>query len=643
MLTVYAKGQTVEVIEGAPSAPASASGSGGITVYTGGHQVEVRDIEHAFEQYLIHPNGKECGPQRRLYSRGLTIAWANDNGDWLDRNGAPQGAMPWHAFTVPVADPLGYTDADLTDLVAHWRAHGNKGAYLLAPTSNNNGAWVTWSGTGSANPPRLAITTSDGAFELTGDLAGWAVGGSSGEDSTLQRMMSRLYRNLLHFPGLFAVTGTLVSAKLRLYVQAKDDVYPLTLHVYETDAPRTRIGADGKPPVYGLAAQVGEANLPTHPSVIAAGDMRRENLWNPTLDATATTVPTTRKKPAGLMNHATCTPLQRSLSQFDDGTYRALIVNGQLGNGEFGLYVPQSAADLADQLRPIRADCPKELFCRVDLFLEDDFYSDVYGFKFGLGWDARFGAWNENAGAWDNAAGSGQTDSNGKRFRWWRQSQNLDPLGMGAQEGDVWEREEVIDGGSSYRCVKLTAGAWVGSRKYIYIQKRMPQNSSRWCYEGHSMRMHTGNEAGRLTQNKYPKVIALCSAPSHLGPYDTWDGGVFGTEQTLRMGAGPHSKDCHNLATGRWYRIESQIGMNSIDLSSPDGNGNGVANNDGVLRYWIDGALVGERTNLAWRRHPDIGVEGPWWVSYHGGNVKADHDSHYQLSNFVLAREYIGP
>jgi hypothetical protein len=44
MLTVYAKGQPVQVIDGAPVLPASASGSGAITVYTVGHAVEVRDV-----------------------------------------------------------------------------------------------------------------------------------------------------------------------------------------------------------------------------------------------------------------------------------------------------------------------------------------------------------------------------------------------------------------------------------------------------------------------------------------------------------------------------------------------------------------------------------------------------------------------
>jgi hypothetical protein len=44
MLTVYAKDQPVQVIDGAPVMPSSASGSGSITVYAPGLSVEVRDV-----------------------------------------------------------------------------------------------------------------------------------------------------------------------------------------------------------------------------------------------------------------------------------------------------------------------------------------------------------------------------------------------------------------------------------------------------------------------------------------------------------------------------------------------------------------------------------------------------------------------
>jgi hypothetical protein len=44
MLTVYAKGQPVQVVDGAPVAPATSAVAGAVAVYTGGHEVEVRDI-----------------------------------------------------------------------------------------------------------------------------------------------------------------------------------------------------------------------------------------------------------------------------------------------------------------------------------------------------------------------------------------------------------------------------------------------------------------------------------------------------------------------------------------------------------------------------------------------------------------------
>jgi hypothetical protein len=95
------------------------------------------------------------------------------------------------------------------------------------------------------------------------------------------------------------------------------------------------------------------------------------------------------------------------------------------------------------------------------------------------------------------------------------------------------------------------------------------------------------------------------------------------------------------IERGRWHCIEQQIRVNSI-VGPFDALGNGQAVADGVLRTWIDGVFVGERAAMRWHRHPDMGIEGPWINWFFGGKQAADQEMHYQMADFVLAREYIG-
>jgi hypothetical protein len=87
--------------------------------------------------------------------------------------------------------------------------------------------------------------------------------------------------------------------------------------------------------------------------------------------------------------------------------------------------------------------------------------------------------------------------------------------------------------------------------------------------------------------------------------------------------------------------LEVQSKTNSITAPYDDvGNGEAVA--DGVIRTWVDGVLADSRTNLRFRRHPDMGFEGPWGVWYYGGKTLPPHPMHYQMKDFVCASRYIG-
>jgi hypothetical protein len=62
-----------------------------------------------------------------------------------------------------------------------------------------------------------------------------------------------------------------------------------------------------------------------------------------------------------------------------------------------------------------------------------------------------------------------------------------------------------------------------------------------------------------------------------------------------------------------------------------------------VLRAWIDGQLVFERTDVRYRVVPTLRIEELWMNVYHGGTAKAQKDMSLYIDNVVVARRYIGP
>lgn len=93
----------------------------------------------------------------------------------------------------------------------------------------------------------------------------------------------------------------------------------------------------------------------------------------------------------------------------------------------------------------------------------------------------------------------------------------------------------------------------------------------------------------------------------------------------------------------QWFCVEQRVKMNTIDLSLPDADGNGIANFDGIQQVWVDGVPVYSRSNLRFRRHPDIGLSNFHLNFYHGGPSPTDVDMHVDVGGVVIATSYIGP
>jgi hypothetical protein len=105
---------------------------------------------------------------------------------------------------------------------------------------------------------------------------------------------------------------------------------------------------------------------------------------------------------------------------------------------------------------------------------------------------------------------------------------------------------------------------------------------------------------------------------------------------------------------GRWYCIETEVKLNSIDTSNPSTN----FQPDGLLRTWIDGRLVYERTGMVFRTWPvyhptynpsairpirELGVAWLLWNWYHGGTTRSSVDRTVFTTGLVWAKQRIGP
>jgi len=85
------------------------------------------------------------------------------------------------------------------------------------------------------------------------------------------------------------------------------------------------------------------------------------------------------------------------------------------------------------------------------------------------------------------------------------------------------------------------------------------------------------------------------------------------------------------LENNRWYCIEQYVKMNT------------PRQKNGVVRAWIDGHRVFEKTDVRFRHVPDIKIEKVWLNVYHGGVLPAPRDMSLYIDNLVVARQYIGP
>ena len=550
-----------------------------------------------FAQYLLEDSG-EYGPRRSEWNQELRTRWtaalANPAwhfGNWLDAGGVSQGQTPYATLLIGPQTRVGYVSADVTALVQKWLATGHhRGIYLRSEASTTFTAFAEVRGRMNSDPPRLVVTTTEGVFTIAGMIAGFSTNSRAGTDTRMLATLHKGFVGLAQF-DLSAIKGAVQNAELRLYVSNRHTSSVLTLQVMEMDAPFIHVGGDGGPVEHGLAAAVGEENLPSHADVFKAGDFRKQN-WITYADSRGILrADKSRPAPLGTFNAVPTDIPGYEVAWFADpdvpGTQfmRASFVHGDgrtystAGPSFRGEY---NAADLNDPKRSIRQDQRVDAACVRDYIrLKSDFVSTTDGVKIGNGFDARYGYWKDSSGGhWQPTTGN-----------------------SGAK-------------GTGLKIISARTDA-----------------QGRYEYQGHSIRMHV--DQARPSGTPYQKYRPVLVMVSHLGPFNYTP--PYGTEEIIRAGTVVLEKE-------RMHSVEWCMKMNSV--AGPfDALGNGTALRDGVLELWVDGVKRWSKTDFAWRRNLEIGISGEWVMAVHGGRTPPAPGEilHFDLNHHVYAERYIGP
>ncbi len=89
----------------------------------------------------------------------------------------------------------------------------------------------------------------------------------------------------------------------------------------------------------------------------------------------------------------------------------------------------------------------------------------------------------------------------------------------------------------------------------------------------------------------------------------------------------PHSL----LKKNQWYSIEQYVKLNTPGKA------------DGVMKAWVDGHLVLNKTDIQYRSTRALKIETIWLDVYHGGTSPSPTDMVLYIDNVVVATKYIGP
>lgn len=568
----------------------------------------------------------KSGPTGRGWNESLGIRWTNaDTGDYIGHDGTlptigadvQQSGSPFAVGTISAG--AGNKTFNVTACVQRIMATGqNRGWYLRLTNTSHS---VFFAGRTSANPPSLSVTTTNGTVVCPPTAtAHWLrfISSENPQDGRTQFGVAQYRWSIIRF-DLSAVTGTVTSATLTMYANTVTGTNP-TLQFFEPNILRTIVGAGTETPrADGLASQYPADAFGSHPDVLLAGHFGGATVQAEpqTVSTKSTTSPS---MPGATISYQVGGPVADTDApgtSYWRGEVRN-VVSGSVGRDPLIVYRRVMYPDLADASFPVDADTLlEEAYFRLYVMMEDDWVDTSEGCKFAITWDLRLGMWDTVAGWWNPQGGNSNHQSDGKRHLGLCHSPALNPEW-------TWTNSTTVGlGGSDY-----------------YSHPNFAVN----CYKGHMQRQEPGFAipAGRpyadhfcLKGYNYNNNLFDPETPNAYDSFSGSGGAFFNTGNILKP----------LLKKGRWYCIEQRLKMNTIDLSSPDALGNGVANFDGELETWVNGVRVDLLNNMAWRHHPDMGIGRAGTVWYIGGNGVTNWPTpwHFRTSHFAFAKSYIGP
>ncbi|MFN7484781.1 MAG: hypothetical protein ACK5T3_19425 [Betaproteobacteria bacterium] len=176
-----------------------------------------------------------------------------------------------------------------------------------------------------------------------------------------------------------------------------------------------------------------------------------------------------------------------------------------------------------------------------------------------------------------------------------------------------------------------------------------------------------GGGYGWTLRHKWADCDAAMGGPNEGGITSGWHlydyqnnnpvGHRYVSDPTQREGWGVKGGLGGTIYAGRWYCIEQEVKLNSVDVPSSAGDGQLWAP-DGELRLWLDGRLVYDRAGMVFRTLPlitrsyngsllrpvrELGVKALWFNWFHGGLNNSTYKRVMFVTGLVWARERIGP
>ncbi len=182
-----------------------------------------------------------------------------------------------------------------------------------------------------------------------------------------------------------------------------------------------------------------------------------------------------------------------------------------------------------------------------------------------------------------------------------------------------------------------------------------------WTYYGGNNNIGGGN-IGWTNRLVYQEMLKEAETGGLVVGQHSWDMTAY------NMGYGQQGGLGGSMYQGQWYCVEIDLKLNTVDAG-------GVNNlNDAVLKVYIDGKLVLDRTGFSYRKLPldysaiafgpnynsttrmgptnpatglppfrEIGHMGVCLNDYNGGVLPADHDRTVFYAGLVVAKSYVGP